>query len=266
MPRAKKIYDAPKHYACFTPEQQEYFNKLPKRQRAYVEFRGQGYSKTVAYKMSGYDGKVAGQAAYMLEQRNKGIAECIEALAREKQAKDLLDSKSKISQQVDALARQTKTEDLLSKIDGMDGEQARRIKFYRSIIEGKIKSVRITTKKNAAGIVVETKIEELADVDSRIRARKELDKLLGLQAVIDMGDIQVGDITINIVDASKKEELADSRNTVDLDMGKIENIDGEEVIVVDKKEEQVNSKKQDSENEEASEADKFFESLGENNE
>ena len=41
----------------------------------------------------------------------------------------------------------------------------------------------------------------------------------------------MGDITINIVDASRKEELQDSRNNPSLDIDKLQNIDGQEVIV-----------------------------------
>lgn len=256
-----KVFDKPKKYACFTVEQQEYFNKLPKRQRAYVEFRGQGYKKTEAYRMAGYDGKTAGQAAYMLEQRNPAMVDCIETLQNAKKAKDLLTSESKISQQIDALAMQQKAEDVLAKIDGMDGEQARRIKFYRDIVEGKIKTVRKTKKLNAMGVCVETKIEEVSDIEGRMKARRELDRLLGLQEIVDLGNLQVGDITINIVDASRKEELADERNIVNLDMDKVEVIDGEEIVVAEEKTENADENNLDT----PSEADKFFESVGEQN-
>jgi hypothetical protein len=64
-----------------------------------------------------------------------------------------------------------------------------------------------------------------------MRARKELDKILGLNQMPDLSKLQMGDITINIVDASKKEELADSRNTVELDPNDVQVIDGETVIV-----------------------------------
>ena len=263
---AKPLYNRPKQYACFTKEQQEFFEKLPKRQQQYIEFRGQGYDKAKSYTMAGYEGKTSNQAAYMLEKRNKGITECINAILNEKKAKEIMNKESRGSQQIDALAMQKKAEDVLAKIDGMDGEEARRIIFYRSIIEGKIKTVRKTIKKNGLGETIEVKIEEVCDIDNRIKARKELDRLLGLNAVIDVGSMQVGDITINIVDASKKEELADERNTVNLDMDKVEELDGEQVIVVEEKEEDAKTPKQEAEDEDLpSEADKFFESVGEEN-
>ena len=69
-----KVGLKPRRYACFTKEQQEAYEKLSLRQRLYVDFRGEGNSKTNSYKMAGFDGKTAGQAAYLLEQRNVVIA------------------------------------------------------------------------------------------------------------------------------------------------------------------------------------------------
>ena len=66
--------------------------------------------------------------------------------------------------------------------------------------------------------------------------------------------LKVGDITINIVDASKKEELADERNKVYLDPENVEVIDGEKVVV-EKEQEQ-------KESDDTSSQDKFFEAMG----
>lgn len=243
----------PKKYACFTSEQQSAYEKLPVRQRKYVEFRGQGYSKTVAYKMAGFDGKVAGQAAYILERRNQVLTELIECIQGQKRVRDLTEQDSAINQQIDALALQDGAEKMMEVIEGADGETARRIQFYRDVMNGKIKTVRKTTRYNAMGEKVESKIEEVSDVETKMKARKELDRILGLNQIADLDKLQVGDITINIVDASKKEELADSRNVVDLDMDKMEEIDGEQVIVQEEK----------VETEKPSGKDKFFESMGE---
>jgi site-specific recombinase XerD len=81
-----------------------------------------------------------------------------------------------------------------------------------------VRTKKTTTKLNALGVVKETKIEEIEDIDAKMRARKELDKLLGLTQLPDLGSLTMGDITINIVDASKREELEDSRNVVNLDV------------------------------------------------
>lgn len=254
-----KLTDKPKKYACFTEEQQAYFDKLPKRQRMYVEFRGQGYNKTTAYKMAGFEGKYAGQAAKQLEARNSAISELIDVLVNNRKARELTQEETALSKQIDALAQQQKAEEVLEKIDGMDGEQARRIKFYRDIANGKIKTVRKTIKQNALGAVVETKIEEISDIDSRIKARKELDRLLGLQEILDIGSITTGDITINIVDASKKEELEDDRNKVVIDIDKVEEVDGEKVVVT---EEKIESETASVDKDIPSESDKFFEVVG----
>lgn len=242
-----------KKYKCFTPEQQKAFEKLPNRQRKYVEFRGQGYSKTVAYKMAGFDGKAATQAAYVLEQRNKILPELIEAFLAQKRVRDLTKQDSEINQRIDALALQDGAEKMLEVIEGADGETARRIQFYRDVMNGKIKTVRRTTRYNAEGTKIETKVEETSDVDTKMKARKELDRILGLNQMPDLDKLQVGDITIHIVDASKREELADSRNIVDLDPDKVTVIDGEKAVV----EEEIVEK--DKKNEQ------FYETMGEIN-
>lgn len=246
-----KVGLKPKRYACFTKEQQEAYDKLAVRQRRYVDFRGQGYSKTIAYKMAGFDGKVAGQAAYILEKRNSILPELISCIQGQKAVRDLSEQDSAINQQIDALALQDGAEKMMEVIEGADGETAKRIQFYRDVMNGKIKTVRKTTRYNAMGEKIESKVEEISDVDVKMRARKELDRILGLNQLPDLSKLQVGDITINIVDASKKEELADSRNIVELDPSDVQIIDGEEVIV----EQEVKETESSSE--------KFFDSVGE---
>lgn len=246
-----KVGLKPKKYACFTKEQQEAYEKLAVRQRKYVDFRGQGYSKTIAYKMAGFDGKVAGQAAYLMEKRNAIIAELADCIINQKKVRDLSVQDSAINQQIDALAMQDGAEKMLEVIEGADGETARRIQFYRDVMNGKIKTVRKTTRYNAMGEKIETKVEEISDVDTKMKARKELDRILGLNQLPDLDKLQVGDITINIVDASKQDELADSRNIVDLDPDDMQVIDGEKVLVKEEKTETESAK------------EKFFESVGE---
>lgn len=226
-----KVGLKPRKYACFTKEQQEAYEKLPLRQRLYVDFRGEGNSKTNSYKMAGFDGKTAGQAAYLLEQRNEVIAELVKCVQGQNKVAQLSQEDSAVNQQIDALALQDGAEKMMEVIEGADGETAKRIKFYRDVMNGKVKTVRKTMKYNAMGALIETKVEEIADVDVKMRARKELDRILGLNQLPDLSKLQVGDITINIVDASKKEELADSRNIIELDPNNVQVIDGEQVIV-----------------------------------
>ena len=246
----KKVGLKPRKYGCFTKEQQEAYEKLPTRQRRYVDFRGQGNNKTAAYKMAGFDAKVAGQAAYLLETRNAIIPELIKCITSQKTVRDLSEEDSALNQQIDALATQEAADKIMEVVEAGDGETARRIQFYRDIVNGKIKTVRKTTKYNALGGVIERKVEEVSDIEAKMKARKELDRILGLNEMPDLGKVQVGDITINIVDASKKEELADSRNTIVLDPDNVEVIGGEKVLVEEEKTEI-----------EKSSGEKFFDSV-----
>ena len=229
-----------KKYSCFTPEEQEVYERLPPRQRLYIDYRGQGNSKTMAYKMAGFGAQTAPQAAYMLERRNRTIRELVDKIYAQKQVRDLAKQDSAINQKIDALATQAGAEKVLEVIEGADGETAKRIQFYRDVINGKIKTVRKVKKLNAAGVVTETRIEELSDVESKMKARKELDRILGLNQMIDLDKFQMGDITINIVDASKQDELEDSRNKVELGPDDVQVIDGEQVVVESEKVEREN--------------------------
>lgn len=216
-----KVGLKPKKYACFTKEQQEAYEKLPAQQRLYIDYRGSGNSRTSAYQMAGYIAKNSAQSAYLLERRNSNITELIKTLQTQTKARQLTQEESALNRQIDALALQEGAEKALEVIEGADGETAKRIKFYRDVINGKVKTKRTTKKLNALGAVVETRIEEIEDIDAKMRARKELDKILGLQQLPDLGKLAVGDITINIVDASKREELEDSRNVVDLNVDEV---------------------------------------------
>lgn len=234
----KKTSVKPRKYACFTKEQQDAYEKLAPRQRLYVDYRGQGNSKTNSYKMAGFDGKMASQAAYILERRVAGMTELIECLLGQSKARQLAIADSDLNKQIDALAQQDGAEKAIAVIEGADGETAKRIQFYRDIIAGKIKTTRKTTKYNATGALVERKVEEVSDVEAKMKARKELDRILGLNQIPNLDDmLTVGDITINIVDASKREEVEDSRNAIELNPEDVEIIDGEQTIVTEESEE-----------------------------
>lgn len=206
-----------KKYACFTPEQQKTFDSLTPLQRRYVLYRGKGYKKAESYRMAGFGGKQQNVASYVLERNHPEFTELINAFMSVKKVKELSEEESELNQRIDALATQDTAEKMLEKIDGADGETAQRIKFYRDIVNGKIKSQKKITRKNAEGVVIETRLEEYNDVDTRLRARKELDKILGLNDVIDLSSLQMGDITINIVDASKRDAIEDKSNQVVLE-------------------------------------------------
>lgn len=236
-----KVGLKPKKYACFTVEEQEAYEKLNNMQRKYVDFVGMGHSKRQSYQMAGYSSKNPSASVGVMENQKPIIRQLCAKLQTQNRARELTEAESALNRQIDALAMSENAEKTLQVIDNADGETARRIQFYRDIMNGKVKTVRKTIKKNAMGAIVETKIEEVSDIETRIKARKELDKILGLNILPNIDNLQIGGITVNIVDASKKEELADSRNTVNLDVDQVEIVDGEEQIVVEEKEEKAPS-------------------------
>lgn len=234
MPRFEKGFaDKIKTYKVFTEEQQKAYAALSKQQRAYVDFRGKGHNKTESYRMAGYSSKTAGIGSFLLEKNNAVVRELVEVLQKDLKAKQITQQDSELNKQIDALATQKGAENILATVENADPETLKRIKFYRDIASGAIKTVRRTKKLNAAGEVIEMRVEEISDIETRMKARKELDRIFGLNELPDLGSLQMGDITINIVDASKRDELEDSRNNVVLDIDKEETIDGEKVVVVD---------------------------------
>ena len=206
-----------KKYGCFTPEQQKAFEGLNATQRAYVVYRGKGYSKADSYRMAGYKAKNVAQSAYIVEKQHPYMSELIQAMANVRRASELSQEDSDLNRQIDALAKQDGAEKMLETIEGADGETAKRIQFYRDIVNGKIRTKKVIKRKNASGAVIETREEYLDDIETRIKARKELDRILGLNEIVDVASLQMGDITINIVDASKRDALEDKSNHVELE-------------------------------------------------
>lgn len=203
------------------------------KQRKYIDYRGQGYGKAQSYMMSGYSSKNPSQAVYALERESKVLKELSEILSMGCRARELTEADSAINRQIDALALQECAEKTIAAIEGADGETARRIQFYRNIINGKTKTKKKTTTKNAAGEVTSIKEIEVDDVSARMAARRELDKILGLTMILpDVDRLQVAGITINIVDASKKEEPKE----ITVDAESVETVREEDVEEVEETE------------------------------
>ena len=222
----------PRRYACFTPEQQDYYDSLTWRIRRYVDYRGQGNSKAAAYRLAGFETKYPAQASQQLEKAHDGVPDLIEAIAGQRKVRQLGEEDSNINKQIDALAIKGSADKLQAVVDSGDTETAERIQFYRDIINGKIKTIRKTKKYDANKIFLGMTIEEVSDINVKVQARKELDKILGLNQLPDFGQITSGNFTFNFVDASNKEELDDSRNKIVLDPKDVEILDGEPVIEV----------------------------------
>lgn len=234
MATSKVINKRFRRYECFTHEQQKAYEALTDKQRLYVDNRGKGYNKVNSYRMAGYDSRVPAQAAYIMEKDNKVVGELVKVLINSFKAESLIDDPtSPLNQTVDALAAQEGAEQVIKKVEGADSETAKRIQFYRDILNGKIKTVKKIKRFNAHGALLDQRVEEYNDVEVKMRARKELDRILGLNEVIDLDKLQFGGITVNIVDASKREEADDPRNKINIDPSNIQEVEGEAVAVAE---------------------------------
>lgn len=239
---------------CWTIEQNALYNKLAPKRQAYVDFRCQGFGKAESYRRAGYKAKDPGREGRRIEEDNPEVKRLIEDgtnLARvaalsqaEPDVKINEDLREKAKD--DTFTKSVKA--IVKKAEDADAETAKRIIFYQDIINGKIKTVKKTTILDKDGEVKSTKIEETSNIETRMLARKELDNLLGLRGIATIDQFKVKNITINIVDASKKEEVEDSRNKIELDPDSVEVLNGEEVIVTDSNVETENSQKETDEN------------------
>lgn len=225
----------PRRYACFTVEQQKAYDSLGWRARKYIDFRGQGNNKSAAYRLAGFETRFPAQASRHLEENHPEIPELVNAITGQRKLRELNETDSNVNKQIDALAIKDAADKLDTLIQSGDTNNADRVKFYLDVRNGNIKTVRKTVKKDQNGHITGTTIEYVSDISYRIQAQKELDKIFGLNQVVDMGKLQIGSITVNVVDASKQEELEDSRNTVKLDPSEVEIVDGEPVVVVEEK-------------------------------
>ena len=224
-----------KRYACFTAEQQEAFDRLAEKVKKYVVYSGQGLGKKAAYVAAGYkDSDNSNKGARVLEWRNPIIKELIEALRGHSQRLDVYKEGTDISKQIDKMAEGALddvpvvpmdlvgTEDRV-KVEEFSAEQARRAQFYRRVLNGEIKNVKKRTRYDKEGNCIGWEVEETTEVATRMKARVELDKVIGIKDMLNsIGQISVGNITINIVDASKREENDDERNNIIVGEGTVD--------------------------------------------
>lgn len=206
------------------------YESLPERQKRYVDYRVAGFGKKDAYIKAGYKaGKNAAQAAYILERNIPQISQVIEAMAALKFVSDLDKAKGEPMEVIDAKASVAvaQSKALMERIMKMEPEEAERLQFYMDVMSGKIKTKKKVKNISEAGIV-SYRVEEIEDVKIKFEARKEIDKILGLNRLLDIGKITAGSVTINIVDASKKDLEDEERPNHDI-FKKTQ----EDVIVVD---------------------------------
>ena len=216
-----------KRYICFTTEMQEDFDRLPEKHQRFVQFYANGgFSKKAAYVAAGYtDSKNAKKSAYDLAKNIARFDEFVAALRGQKNVTDAYDPESDVSKQIDEMAEF----DLLpapivpaeivgtgAKLDlaAISAEQAKRIQFFRDIASGKTKTVKKTKTFDREGKCTGSKVEEITDVATQMRARFELDKALGMNEMLKVGEVKAGSITIKIVDCANHEALDDPRNII----------------------------------------------------
>lgn len=198
---------------CYTEAQQKAYEGLSSRQRAYVENRVQGYNRSESYRLAGYSGKNYGQAASLLEKNNPVISNLIETRLNNLVSRASLDQRAKLEDPISGEVATMGKDGAV--ITTGDEETAKRIRFYRAVLNGTLKTKKTITFIDKYGNK-STRIEEIDDIDTKMKARKELDRILGLNSIVDLEKFQVGSLTVNIVDASNREQLEDPNNKVNL--------------------------------------------------
>lgn len=214
-----------KRYICFTPEMQDDFDRLPPKHQLFVLYVANGaYSRKGAYVAAGYqDTPNAKKSAYDLEHKIPRFQEFVDALRGQKAVQDAYNPDSDVSKTIDDLAEKELPPAPIvpAEVVGtgasldvtkLSAEQAARIKFYRDIASGKVKSVKRTKTYDRDNNLTGEKVEEVTDVQAQMRARAELDKILGMNEMLKVGEVKAGSITIKIVDCSNREALEDPRN------------------------------------------------------
>lgn len=224
---SENLTERGKRYICFTPEMQEDFDRLPEKHQRFVKFYANGgFSKKAAYVAAGYtDSKNAKKSAYDLAKNIARFDEFVAALQGQKNVTDAYDPESEVSKKIDEIAEgdllptpivPAEIEGTGAKLDlaGMSAEQAKRIQFFRDIASGKTKTIKKTKTFDREGKCTGSKVEEITDVATQMRARFELDKALGMNEMLKVGEVKAGSITIKIVDCSNHEALNDPRNNI----------------------------------------------------
>lgn len=197
----------------------DYYNTLDIRRKKYIDFRGQGYNKAESYKMAGYNAKNYGQAAYNLERNDNTLREIIVNISEHNRLDNFAKGDGDLTRQINALSDSAQTRKALKVLENATGEEAMRIKFYTDIASGKTKTLEKTTIKDRDGNIKEERIvEKEPSIADRMVARAKLDGILGITDMTSqIGQIQAGQITVTIVDASNKQQKQDKRNDVVID-------------------------------------------------
>ena len=209
------------------------FNKMNQTAKQYTVNRILGFSKVDSLRNAGSnakDGKSLSSTAQTLEDRNPQIEEIVAYAQEHNLESQLMNDKSAFAKSLEQKKAEAEIQQLNHATDVMTPNMAESINFYRRVVNGSIKSYKITEKYGPDGkTLIERKREIIDDVESKMRARERLDRMLGLNAIQNCGTVQIGGINIRIVDASKKDEQPEPDIQEDAIVTDV--IDGEEAIV-----------------------------------
>lgn len=191
------------------PELLVKFNKMNETARQYTLSRILGFSKVDSIKNAGSQAKpeMLSSTAKSLEERNPAIEDIVKWGVERTLEGQLFNDGSDFNKSLEEKKKELQMQQLNHATSVMSPTMAESIDFYKRVANGSIKTYRTTERYAADGkTLIEKKVEKIDDVDARMRAREKLDRLLGINAIQNLGQVQVGSISINIVDASKKED------------------------------------------------------------
>lgn len=234
------------------------FNRMNATAKQYTANRILGFNKVDSIRNAGSnakDGSSLSSTAKSLEDRNPAIEEIVAYAMEHNFESQLLNEKSKFNQTIEQKQQEALVTQATSAASVMSPTMAESVAFYRKVANGSVKSYKTTEKYDASGKLIERKKEIIDDAETRMRAREKLDRLLGVNAMQNLGQVQVGSISINIVDASKKDEdekevdfqeeaiVKDDNGDEMIDAGTIIEKEPEVVIEKPKKEKPVDNRK-----------------------
>ena len=190
------------------------FNKMNNTARQYTLSRILGFSKVDSIRNAGSQAKpdMLSSTARSLEERNPQIEEIVKWGLEHSLESQYANDKSEFAKTLEGKKAEAEIAQLNHATSVMTPNMAESIEFYRRVANGGIKTYRTTERYGPDGkTLIERKREIIDDVDAKMRAREKLDRLLGINAIQNLGQVQVGSISINIIDASKKEDKEEDR-------------------------------------------------------
>lgn len=197
----------------------ERFNKMNATARQYTMNRICGFNKReslIAVGTTAKDEASLSSTVQKLEQRNPTINEVIDYCTSHNVADELMNPKSEFNKVVEQKAKEVldpqaelkmqQLNNICKNPNNITPDRARSIQFYQDVIKGAIQTTKTISTYDAKGNLLGKRVEKINDVNVKMQAREKLDRLLGLNALQQLGQVQVGSIAINIVDASKKDD------------------------------------------------------------